>query len=103
MSDDKDVGLGVPVATVVAVVLDAAGKCICEAVIETKGQTVLDFVGGLRGTIHLVMLTEAKRHGGHEVLQRVPALGPVRAAQILAAVGTPHRFRTKRQFWPYCG
>lgn len=27
----------------------------------------------------------------------------MRAAQVLAAVGTPHRFRTKRQLWPYCG
>lgn len=22
---------------------------------------------------------------------------------MIATVGSPHRFRTKRQFWPYCG
>jgi transposase len=63
----------------------------------------LDGLRVLRRDAKHAMLTEAKRHGGHEVLQRVPALGPVRAAQILAAVMTPYRFRTKRQFWPYCG
>ena len=30
-------------------------------------------------------------------------MGPVRAAQIVATAGTPHRFRTKRQFWSYSG
>jgi len=250
MSSDRYVGMDVHLATVVVAVLDARGKCVCQSVIETKGDTILEFIAGLRGAIHVVfeegtqsawlydllgprvaevvvcnprkhekvagdnhadradaqklanrlrlgevktvykgeqglrtlkelvhcydslvrdqtrvmnrikavyrsrgiacrgrgvyqvrgrevwlgeltepgprqraeflyreldglrvlrreakhaMLTEARRHRGHEVLQRVPALGPVRAAQILAAVGTPHRFRTKRQFWPYCG
>ena len=30
-------------------------------------------------------------------------LGPIRAAQIIASVGSPFRFRTKRQFWTFCG
>ena len=30
-------------------------------------------------------------------------MGPVRAALVIAIVVTPHRFRTKRQFWSYCG
>jgi transposase len=33
----------------------------------------------------------------------VPHLGAVRVAQVLAVVGTPHRFRSKRQFWTYVG
>jgi transposase len=36
-------------------------------------------------------------------LQSVPGIGLVRAATIVAVVGTPHRFRTSRQFWSYCG
>jgi transposase len=45
---------------------------------------------------------------GHKVpevqrLKTVPGLGDVRAAQIVALVVTPHRFRTTRQFWSYCG
>jgi hypothetical protein len=34
---------------------------------------------------------------------RIVKLLPIRSAQIVATVVTPHRFRTKRQFWAYCG
>jgi transposase len=46
---------------------------------------------------------EAKRHPAVKLLQSVPGLGPIRAAQIVAVVVTPHRFRSSRQFWGYCG
>ena len=36
-------------------------------------------------------------------LMTVDGLGLVRAAQVVAVVVTPDRFRTKRQFWSYCG
>lgn len=36
-------------------------------------------------------------------LTTAPGIGPVRAAQIVSVVVTPWRFRTKRQFWSYCG
>jgi len=36
-------------------------------------------------------------------LKTAPGLGDVRAAQIVALVVTPHRFRKTRQFWSYCG
>lgn len=36
-------------------------------------------------------------------LATAPGLGPIRAACVTAAVITPWRFRTKRQFWAYCG
>jgi transposase len=49
------------------------------------------------------MITGAKKHPSYKLLVKQPGLGPVRSAQILGIVGTPHRFRTKRQFWPYCG
>ncbi len=38
----------------------------------------------------------------HRVMT-VPGIGPVRAATIVAVVVTPERFRTKQQFWSYCG
>ena len=37
------------------------------------------------------------------LLRTIPQLGPVRAAQIVAIVDTPFRFRTKLQFWNYSG
>jgi len=37
------------------------------------------------------------------LIATAPGIGDVRASQIVATVITPHRFRTKRQFWSYCG
>lgn len=50
---------------------------------------------------HLVR--EARRHPFARKLETCPGFGPVRAAQLMAVTITPHRFRTKRQFWSYCG
>ena len=57
----------------------------------------------LRQKAKLAMLREARRQAAYKWLLSVPRLGPVSVAQLLAVVGTPHRFRSKRQFWPYVG
>jgi transposase len=62
-----------------------------------------DFLKELRRRAKLEMLKEARRHRAFNVLMKVPTLGPVRVAQIIATVASPQRFRTKRQFWTYCG
>lgn len=49
------------------------------------------------------MIREAQRHRTYEILSLVPALGPVRVAQIIEGVVTPCMFRTKRELWAYCG
>lgn len=49
------------------------------------------------------MCKEARKQPAYKVLSQLPGVGEVRAAQIIAATGSPHRFRTKRQYWPYCG
>jgi transposase len=49
------------------------------------------------------LLDEAKLVPEVARLDTVPGLGPIRASQIVAVVVTPDRFRTKRQFWSYCG
>lgn len=46
---------------------------------------------------------EAKKCSEVRRLETLPGLGLVRAAQVVALVVTPHRFRTTRQFWSYCG
>lgn len=57
----------------------------------------------LRQEAKLAMLREARRQAAYPCLMSVPRLGAVSVAQLLAVVGTPHRFRTKRQFWAYVG
>lgn len=49
------------------------------------------------------MVAECRRHPAAKVLLKVPTLGVVRVTQLISAVVTPHRFRSKRQFWSYCG
>jgi transposase len=49
------------------------------------------------------LLAAANQHPDYRILMKLPGFGAVRVAQLIAMVGTPHRFRTKRQFWPYCG
>jgi transposase len=63
----------------------------------------LDTIQRLRKAAKLELIKQASKHPDYSRLLKVPAFGPVRVAQLLARVGVPHRFRTKHQFWPYCG
>jgi len=49
------------------------------------------------------LLEEGNKSDAVRRLTSVPGIGPIRAAEIVAIVVTPTRFRTKRQFWSYCG
>lgn len=63
----------------------------------------LDVLLALRPQAKKAMIAEARRQPGWKILRRIPFLGAVRVAQILAVIGTPYRFRGKRQLWPYVG
>ncbi len=63
----------------------------------------LEAISQLRKQAKQRLVSQARRHDDYQILLKLPGLGPVRTAQLMALVGTPHRFRTKRQFWPYCG
>ena len=49
------------------------------------------------------LVQEVHRHAISRVLQSCPGFGPIRVAEVLATVVTPERFRTRQQFWSYCG
>ena len=57
----------------------------------------------LRRTVRGELLTESRKHAAVKLLRQVPFIGPLRAAQLLALMQTPHRFRSKRQLWTYSG
>jgi transposase len=63
----------------------------------------LDQLQPLRRKVKQAMLAESREHRGVSLLRTIPQLGPIRSALIVATVDTPHRFRTKRQFWSYVG
>jgi transposase len=46
---------------------------------------------------------EAERVPIVTLVATAPGIGMIRASQIVATVLSPHRFRTSRQFWAYCG
>jgi Transposase IS116/IS110/IS902 family len=92
MNDAKYIGLDVHQATISVAVLDSTGKLVMEGIFETKAETVLQFINGLR-----------RKHQATKLLRQIPSIGPIRAALLLALIQTPHRFRTKRQLWSYRG
>lgn len=63
----------------------------------------LDTLQILRRQAKLDLVKEARKHEADHILRSIPFLGPIRSALLIGRVQTPHRFRTKRQFWTYCG
>jgi hypothetical protein len=53
MNDAKYIGLDVYQATISAAVRDSDGKLVLEAILETKAETILQFIHGLRGSLHV--------------------------------------------------
>ncbi len=63
----------------------------------------LDFLVDQKEQAEADLLREAKKHRIIRILETAPGIGPIRAARLVPIVVTPHRFRTRRQFWSYCG
>ncbi len=63
----------------------------------------LDFLVELKAEAEKDLIKESHRQPIARVLETAPGMGPIRVARLLPIVITPHRFRTKRQFWSYCG
>ena len=53
MNDAKYIGLDVHQATISVAVLDSTGKLVVESILETKATTILQFIHGLRGSLHV--------------------------------------------------
>ena len=51
MNQAKYIGMDVHQATISVAVMDSAGKLILESLLETKAATILQFLGGLRGSL----------------------------------------------------
>src|SRR5271154_1422608 len=63
----------------------------------------LDALGILRQQVRRDLLAEGKKHKAWKRLCQIPSIGPIRSAELLGILQTPHRFRTKRQLWTYSG
>lgn len=49
------------------------------------------------------LLEQAHQHPTVRLLSSAPGIAMIRGAQIVAIVISPERFRTRQQFWSYCG
>jgi transposase len=63
----------------------------------------LDALRPLRQEVRCELLAESKKHPATKRLCQIPAIGPIRAALLIALIQTPQRFRSKRPLWKYSG
>ncbi len=63
----------------------------------------LDALRSLREQVRRDLLAEGRKHSAMKLLRQIPSIGPIRAVLLIALMQTPHRFRTQRQLWAYCG
>lgn len=64
---------------------------------------LLDHQRQLRKRAKRSLIEEGRKHRAVTLLSSIPQMGPVRSAQVAAALDTPHRFRTRSQLWSYSG
>src|SRR5436853_4034603 len=55
MDSTKYIGMDVHKETVTIAVMNSAGKQVVESIIETKAATILQFIQGLRGNLHVTL------------------------------------------------
>jgi transposase len=88
MNDAKYIGLDVHQATISVAVFDSAGKLVMEAILETKAETILQFLRGLRGSLHVTFEEGTWAAWLHDLLQphvtRVVACDPRKNALLKA-------------------
>src|SRR5579863_5360768 len=69
LNDAKYIGLDVHQATISVVVLDGTGHLVMESVIETKAATILQFIHGLSGSLHVTFEEGTCAAWLHDLLQ----------------------------------
>jgi transposase len=62
-----------------------------------------DALVALNAKAKKALLAEARKHREWHVVKTCPGLGPIRTAELLPVVVTPHRFQSRSGFWVYCG
>jgi len=103
LNSNKYVGMDVHTATISVAVRDVAGKLIMESVIETKASTILQFVQGLRGNLHVTFEEGTWAAWLYDLLKpyvtNVVVCNPRRNALLKEAAET---IGSMRGSWPSC-
>jgi hypothetical protein len=63
----------------------------------------LDAIQTIHTEVDEWLRNEANKCASVKLVATAPGIGVIRASQIVATVISPSRFRTRQQFWSYCG
>ena len=63
----------------------------------------VDALGPVKKDADKQLVEQSRKHAISRTLETCPGLGPIRVAQLIATVISPHRFRGARQLWSYSG
>jgi transposase len=74
MNTIKYIGMDVHKATTVIAVLNHLGKVISEAIVETKGSSILAFLKGIGGTLHVTFEEGTQAAWLYDLIRRRVAL-----------------------------
>ena len=77
---------------------DAPSKLIARAYIHQ-----IECITRLVREARDALLQRARAHPVYALLQTIPYVGEIRAANLIASVGDPRRFGSRRQVWAYGG
>ena len=69
MSQEKYIGMDVHQATISVAVMDAHGKLLMECLLETKADTIVEFIQGLHGTLSLTFEEGTSAAWLHDLLK----------------------------------
>ena len=69
MNDAKYIGMDVHQATISVAVRDSRGNLVMEAIVETKAETILQFIRGLRGSLSVTFEEGTGAAWLHDLLQ----------------------------------
>ena len=98
-NDAKYIGLDVHQATISVAVLDSAGNLVMEAILETKAETILQFIHGLRGSLHVTWEEGTCAAWLHDLLKpyvtKVVVCDPTKNA-LLKAGNKSHRIDARK-------
>ena len=76
----------------------AASKAVARAYLR-QIQSLSELVTEAR----TLFISAAEEYPAYHVLQSIPFIGEIRAAMLIAIVGNPARFTSRRKFWAYGG
>jgi hypothetical protein len=86
--DIKYIGMDVHKEAIAIAVMNGEGKLVMESIIETKASTILQFIQGLRGDLHVTLEEGTWSAWLYDLLKpHVTELSGVRSAEKRAAEG----------------